>query len=99
MFPIPLANNPDGVTIPVIVVPGASRREVAGGHGDRLRVRVTAPPEKGRANKEVAALLAELFGVPARLIKGESSRRKLFLLRGIDKAQVQRIVDTLPPER
>lgn len=30
MFPIPLGDNPDGVTIPVLVVPGASRREVVG---------------------------------------------------------------------
>ena len=52
MLPIPLGSNPDGVTIPVLVVPGASRREVVGVHGDRLRVRVTAPPEKGRASEE-----------------------------------------------
>ncbi len=68
MLPIPLGDNPDGVTIPVLVVPGASRREVVGVH--RLRVRVTATPEKGRANEEVAVLLTELFGVSARLAKG-----------------------------
>ncbi len=69
MLPIPLGDNPGGVTIPVLVVPGASRREVVGVHGDRLRVRVTATPEKGRANKEVAVLLTELFGVSAGLDK------------------------------
>ena len=95
MFPIPLGDNPDGVTIPVLVVPGASRREVVGVYGDRLRVRVTAPPEKGRANKEVAVLLTELFGVSARLVKGGSSRRKLFLLAGLDRSQVHRILDEL----
>ncbi len=95
MFPIPLGDNPDGVTIPVLVVPGASRREVVGVHGDRLRVRVTAPPEKGRANKEVSVLLTELFGVSARLAKGGSSRRKLFLLEGLDKPRVRRILNEL----
>ena len=95
MFPIPLGDNPDGITIPVLVVPGASRREVVGVHGDRLRVRVTAPPEKGRANEEVAVLLTELFGVSALLAKGGSSRRKLFLLEGLDKPRVHRILDEL----
>ncbi len=46
MCPILIGNDPAGSTIPVLVVPGASRREVAGIHGDRLRIRVIAPPEK-----------------------------------------------------
>ena len=54
MCPIPIGNDPAGSTIPVLVVPSASQREVAGIHGDRLRIRVIAPPEKGRADKEVA---------------------------------------------
>ena len=95
MLPIPLGDNPDGVTIPVLVVPGASRREVVGVHGDRLRVRVTAPPEKGRANEEVAVLLTELFGVSASLTTGGSSRRKLFLLEGLDKPRVRRRLNEL----
>ena len=85
MFPVPIGNDPAGSTIPVLVVPGASRREVSGIHGDRLRIRAIAPPEKGRASKELASLLAEVFGVPARLAKGRASRRKLLLLEGIGR--------------
>ena len=54
-----------------------------------------APPEKGRASKELASLLAEVFGVPARLAKGGASRRKLLLLEGIGRAEVQRILEEL----
>jgi len=48
----------------VKVIPGASREGVAGWVGDRLKLRVTAPPEKGRANAAVVDLLAAALGVP-----------------------------------
>jgi hypothetical protein len=47
------------------VVPGSSRDEVVGWLGDSLKVKVEAPPEKGRANEAVVALLADRLGVDA----------------------------------
>jgi len=44
-------------------------------------VRVSAPPEKGKANERIIELLAEFFKVPKKkikLIKGEKSKEKLF---------------------
>lgn len=61
------------------VQPRASRDEVAGLHGNRLKVRLTAPPVDGRANAALLALLAEFFGVPKNrviLLAGESGRTK-----------------------
>ena len=52
--------------------------------GGVLRVRVTAAPEGGEANRAVIALLAEVFGVaPSRveLVRGATSRDKLFRVR------------------
>ena len=46
------------VLIRVKVVPGASRAGIAGVLGDRLKVRVSAPAEGGRANKAVCAVIA-----------------------------------------
>ena len=43
-------------------VPGSSRDEIVGWLGDSLKVKLKAPPEKGRANETVIALLAERFG-------------------------------------
>jgi uncharacterized protein (TIGR00251 family) len=62
------------------VQPGASRTEVAGTHGDALKVRLAAPPVDGKANAELLRFLAEAFGVPRRdvtLLRGESSRAKV----------------------
>ena len=51
----------------------------AGTHGDRLKVRVCAPPLDGRANAELLAFLARQFGVPRRRVHitaGDASRDK-----------------------
>lgn len=72
------------------VVPGASRTEVKGLHGDRLRLRVAAPPEGGRANREVLELIGERCGARAELVSGPSSRHKRVLVRGATVEDVKR---------
>jgi uncharacterized protein (TIGR00251 family) len=62
------------------VQPGAARTEVAGLHGDAIKVRLAAPPVDGKANAELVRFLADAFGVPARqvtLVRGETSRQKV----------------------
>jgi len=65
----------------VRVSPGASRTEIAGRMADgRLKVRVAAPPEDGRANAALLKLLARELGVDARdvaLVAGHGARDKL----------------------
>jgi uncharacterized protein (TIGR00251 family) len=59
----------------------ARSNEVVGWQGDTLRVRVTAPPAHGEANRAVTDLLAEALGVAAAriaLVRGAASRDKLF---------------------
>lgn len=48
----------------VRVQPRASRDELVGPHGDALKVRITAPPVEGQANKHLLRFLAKLFDVP-----------------------------------
>ena len=67
-----------GFEVDVWVVPGASRDSIDGIHGDALKVRVTAPPDRGRANAAVAALLSDHFAAPVTLIRGATSRTKTF---------------------
>jgi hypothetical protein len=61
------------------VQPGASRTEVAGVHGDALKIRLAAPPVDGKANAALLRFLADAFGVPLRSVtleRGETSRDK-----------------------
>ncbi|MBI3773009.1 MAG: YggU family protein [Gammaproteobacteria bacterium] len=61
------------------VQPRASRDEISGLHGERLKVRITAPPVDGAANSHLLAFLAKVFGVAksqVTLLAGESGREK-----------------------
>ena len=62
---------------------GASRRRVLGVHGGALKLSVKAPPEKGRANKDVVSLVAETFGLTpsdVEILSGETSPDKVVKL-------------------
>jgi len=69
----------DDLILRIQVQPRASRDELAGLHGDRLKVRLSAPPVDGRANAALLAFFAGLFGVPKNrviLLAGESGHTK-----------------------
>ncbi|MFZ0492315.1 MAG: DUF167 domain-containing protein [Acidimicrobiia bacterium] len=85
----PLKAHPEGTEVLVWVVPGASRTEITGVHDGAIRIRVTAPPEGGRANKAVVEILAAAAGAPARLVSGAASRRKRILLEGLTEQQAR----------
>jgi uncharacterized protein (TIGR00251 family) len=67
---------PGGCELRLKVVPGASREQVAGPLGDRLKVRVAAPPEGGKANRAVCGLIAALTGARAEVAAGHGSPEK-----------------------
>jgi uncharacterized protein len=68
------------VRLKVKVVPKSSRSEIAGFMGDgTLKLKVQAPPERGKANAQVCSVLAAAFGVPERnvsIVSGETSPLK-----------------------
>ena len=81
------------VKLPIKVVAGSSRTGIAGWLGDTLRVRVSAPAERGKANAAVEALLSEALGLPgggARIVSGSTSPRKLVEIIGLTEAEVRR---------
>ena len=62
----------------------SSKNEIVGIYGDRLKVKITAPPVDGKANKELIKLFAKLFAVPKSqisLLNGETSREKRFKIQ------------------
>jgi hypothetical protein len=75
------------------VSPGARSSAVVGRHGEAWKVRVSAPPEAGRANAAVVELLADTLGVPARtisVVSGHGARDKLVELAGIAPDEIER---------
>lgn len=75
----------DNVTLTLHVQPGAKRNEVAGLHGDALKIRLAAPPIEGRANEALLRFIADCFLVPLRdveLKQGAQSRHKRVQVRG-----------------
>ncbi len=78
-----------GIRLAVQVQPRASRTELAGRHGDAIRIRLAAPPVDGAANEALLRFLAELLDVPrsaVALVGGASSRRKVVEVTGIGVA-------------
>ena len=79
------------VRFAVHVQPRSSRTEVAGVHGDALKVRLSAPPVDGAANAQLITLLADTFAVTRRavtILSGETSRAKVVEIDGIDERAV-----------
>ncbi len=80
------------------IQPGAAHDELVGLHGERLKIRISAPPVDGRANRHLIDYLAELFGVPrARviLLRGETGRAKTVRIES--PAQVPPEIQALQP--
>jgi uncharacterized protein (TIGR00251 family) len=80
-----------GTTFPVKVVPRASRNEIADVQNGTLRIRVTAPPAKGAANKALLDFLADILDVPKldlEIISGHSSRKKKVFVAALSPGQV-----------
>ena len=70
----------DSITLTLHIQPGAKRSEVAGLHGDALKIRLAAPPIEGRANEALLRFIADSFDVPLRqveLLRGAQSRHKM----------------------
>jgi uncharacterized protein (TIGR00251 family) len=73
-----------GLELRLKVVPGASHSEIVGPLGDRLKVRVSPPPEGGKANRAVVELISRwLSAADVRIVRGHSSAEKTLEVRGL----------------
>lgn len=85
---------PGAWLIAVKAVPGARRDEIAGVLGDRLKVRVSAAPENGKANQAICGLIAEALGLRAsaiEVVRGHTSAEKTLRCAGTDRAAIDRL--------
>ena len=92
-----LRRGPSGVTVDLRVQPRA-RRAALGLSDGALKAQVTAPPEDGKANAAVIALLAEQWRLPRSsfdVIKGQTARAKTVRIAGEPAAIVERVTQWL----
>jgi uncharacterized protein (TIGR00251 family) len=91
-MPASIEQHGSDVLIRLKVVPGASRTQFAGLLGDRIKLRITAAPEAGKANKAVIQLLATRLGIKANQITieaGHASAEKTVRIAGADADAVR----------
>jgi len=77
--------GPD-VILDLHIQPGAKKTEVAGLHGDALKIRLAAPPVDGKANEALIRFLADKVGcskAAVGIVSGETSRSKRVRIRGV----------------
>ena len=87
-----IQQSQDGVLLNVKVVPGAARSRIVGVLGDALKLQVSAPPERGKANAAVVQLIASALGIPEAAVevsKGHASARKSISVRGVTVADAR----------
>jgi len=87
-----------GIVFKVFIQPRASKDMIVGLHGDRLKIKVTAPPVDGQANKRCIQFLAKCLSVPRstlQIISGHNSRNKRVLLKSSKTAIPSKEIDRL----
>ena len=87
------------VKISLRVYPNASRNELVGFTDGVLRVKVSAPPIRGKANRELTILLSRLLGVgkdSIDIIKGHTTRNKVVAIGGLSREEVMKRLSPKP---
>lgn len=89
------ALNDGTLEISILVSAGSRKAGIRGIHGKSVKLAVSAPPERGKANAEASELVAGWLGVPARNVKvvaGQASRNKVLRVSGASLEAVRRLL-------
>ena len=81
------------VSLHIRVTPRGSKNEILERHGDTIRIKITAPPVEGAANKACMEFVANQLGIKrsqVTIVAGEKSRDKILLISGITPEDVDR---------
>lgn len=90
-----IRETPDGTLFKVAIQPRGSKNEIVGVHGDAVKIRLTAPPVEGAANKMCIVFLAKRLNVPksaVEIVQGLRSRSKTVLVRSMTKTAVEMLL-------
>lgn len=90
-----LKETPDGVTFPVRVLPRSSRNEISGEQDGALKVKLTAPPVEGAANKALIEFLSGKLDVAKsriEILSGQTGRSKVVKISGLRSAHISSLL-------
>ena len=90
--------KPQGLSISVKVVPGASKTVIVGFEGDFVKIRLAAPPVDGKANRELIDYISKLLSVPKSKVhiqSGLTSKRKVIRIENDDGTKLREILSSL----
>jgi hypothetical protein len=90
-----------GAVLEIRVLPRSSRCEIAGVQDGALKIKLTAPPVEGKANKECVRFISDLLKIKksaVSIIAGEKSKNKTILISGIKAKDVEKAICTLTSE-
>lgn len=88
------------LTFAVRVVPRAKKNEIVGAEGGALKVRIAAPPARGKANEALVELLAQALGVrkgQVEIARGQRVRNKTMTVRGLSEKEARDRLGNLTP--
>lgn len=83
------------LTLKLHIQPGAKKSALVGLYGDRLKIKIHAPPVDGKANEEVIRFISEWLKVAKSQVNiqsGETSRQKTIAVRGLEKMDWEKIL-------
>ena len=83
--------------IQVKVLPRSSRNQVVGKENEVVKIKLTAPPVEGKANKALIELLAKKLGVArsnVEIVSGERSRSKSVRIHGLSQEEIDRLLES-----
>ncbi len=87
-----LKETKEGTVLLIYVQPKAKKNEIEGidEWRGRLKVKIKAPPVEGKANRELVKFFSKLLGVEVKIVKGETSREKDLLIKGLKVGEVKK---------
>jgi len=89
------------ITLTLHIQPGARKTEVAGLHGEALKIRLAAPPVDGKANEALVRFVAAALGLPrsaVQLKSGQTSRHKVLEVIGTSPSALKSLLERTPLE-
>ena len=90
-----IKETPDGIIFKAFIQPRGSRNEIVGLQGDALKIRLTAAPVEGAANKMCVDFLAKCLKVRKSdvvIVRGQNSRTKQVLVRSATLGKIKSLV-------